>query len=379
MLNRSRTKIAIEPSLVAILKGIINDSSTDSPGFISNPKDLNILKAEITYFRDQSKDLILRCKNNKIYKGTVLEHLLLEQLVPFFNVGTHNIIRLQNADWNDGLDMAPDKGESVTFSNMYAYNLGSLASLLKNLKTKKIFLLKEIKLLLDAINKPINYDNFKEKQQRLKLFLQKTRNISGKKRQINLEDLIADLEKKHQHLTNWIRKKEWLDTNFFNGYYDNKGRQVEGRRDKRIRMMLASQVFAIMSGVATREQIKKIYASINRHLKDKKLKGFRLNTDFGSTYPDLGRAFGFSYGDKENGAFFNHMVVMLSYALYKRGFNKEGRQVLDSIYKMATSKTSEIYPGIPEYFNLKGRGLYLYLTGSASWYVYTLLEIHKKG
>lgn len=347
--------------------------------YLEQTKDLNILKAEITYFRDQSKDLILRCKNNKIYKGTVLEHLLLEQLVPFFNVGTHNIIRLQNADWNDGLDMAPDKGESVTFSNMYAYNLGSLASLLKNLKTKKIFLLKEIKLLLDAINKPINYDNFKEKQQRLKLFLQKTRNISGKKRQINLEDLIADLEKKHQHLTNWIRKKEWLDTNFFNGYYDNKGRQVEGRRDKRIRMMLASQVFAIMSGVATREQIKKIYASINRHLKDKKLKGFRLNTDFGSTYPDLGRAFGFSYGDKENGAFFNHMVVMLSYALYKRGFNKEGRQVLDSIYKMATSKTSEIYPGIPEYFNLKGRGLYLYLTGSASWYVYTLLEIHKKG
>ena len=100
----------------------------------------------------------------------------------------------------------------------------------------------------------------------------------------------------------------------------------------------------------------------------------RLNTDFGSTYPDLGRAFGFSYGDKENGAFFNHMVVMLAHALYQRGFSKEGRGVFDSIYKMAASKTAKIYPGIPEYFDRKGRGLYLYLTGSASWYIYTLLE-----
>jgi len=163
--------------------------------YLNQTEDLDILRAQITYFNDQSKDLILRSKNNKIYKGTVLEHLLLEQLVPFFNVGAHNIIRLQNADWNDGLDMAPEKGESVTFSNMYAHNLGSLASVLKNLKLKKVLLLKEIKLLLDAINEPINYNNFKEKQDRLKLFFQKTKNLSGKRSEITLKDLIADLEK----------------------------------------------------------------------------------------------------------------------------------------------------------------------------------------
>jgi cellobiose phosphorylase len=37
------------------------------------------------------------------------------------------------------------------------------------------------------------------------------------------------------------------------------------------------------------------------------------------------------------------------------------------------SKRSRIYPGLPEYFNAEGRGLYHYLTGSASWYVFTLL------
>ena len=34
---------------------------------------------------------------------------------------------------------------------------------------------------------------------------------------------------------------------------------------------------------------------------------------------------------------------------------------------------SRIYPGIPEYFNGEGRGMYHYLTGSASWYLLTLV------
>ncbi len=89
---------------------------------------------------------------------------------------------------------------------------------------------------------------------------------------------------------------------------------------------------------------------------------------------DLGRAFGFAYGEKENGAFFDHMAVMLANALYKRGFIREGSEVMHSIYAMATSSRARIYPMIPEYFNNQGRGLYLYLTGSASWYAYTLMK-----
>ncbi|MBU1854071.1 MAG: cellobiose phosphorylase, partial [Candidatus Omnitrophica bacterium] len=102
--------------------------------------------------------------------------------------------------------------------------------------------------------------------------------------------------------------------------------------------------------------------------------GFRLNTDFGGIYPDLGRAFSFAYGEKENGSFFSHMNVMFAYALYKRGFVREGFEVLDSIYKMCINTSlSKIYPGLPEYFNSEGRGMYHYLTGSASWFVLTLL------
>jgi cellobiose phosphorylase len=139
-------------------------------------------------------------------------------------------------------------------------------------------------------------------------------------------------------------------------------------------MMLASQVFAIMSGIATDPQVQRIWKAIKDHLKDAKLKGFRLNTDLGKPYLEMGRAFGFSYGDKENGAFFSHMNVMLANALYRRGFIREGKEVIDSIYEMAAANQARIPPVLPEYFNSQGRGLYLYLTGSASWYIYTLVD-----
>ena len=68
------------------------------------------------------------------------------------------------------------------------------------------------------------------------------------------------------------------------------------------------------------------------------------------------------------------MAVMYAYALYERGFVKEGYKVLDSLFRQSIDfEKSEIYPGIPEYFNEKGRGMYSYLTGAASWLVLTVL------
>jgi len=357
--------------------------------YIHKNADLKILLEELTYFRDcqlkrakeidagfKQKDTFLRARNGKVYKGSILEHILVQTVVQFFNVGSHNITRLENADWNDGLDMAAQNGESSAFSFMYAHNLAGICKLLKELKTKtkSISLLKEFKILLDRLDKPVDYANYKEKQKRLEEYLEKTKNISGEKVKIAIDDIIRDLEEKSNQMNNWLRKNEWLSPGFFNGYYDNNKKQVEGRYDKTIRMMLAPQVFAIMSGVASNEQIKNTWASIKKYLYDKELRGFRLNTDFGSLYLELGRAFGFSYGDKENGAFFSHMVIMLANSLYCRGFIKEGHEVMDSIYNMAINEQAKIYPVLPEYFNRQGRGLYLYLTGSSSWYIHTLLE-----
>ena len=140
-------------------------------------------------------------------------------------------------------------------------------------------------------------------------------------------------------------------------------------------MTLTGQVFSIMSGMAREGEIEKIIESVRCFLKDKKLGGYRLNTDFGVRhYLDLGRAFGFAYGTKENGSFFSHMTVMFAAALYQRGFARCGHEVLQSVYQMAIDGArSKIYPGIPEYFDSQGRGMYHYLTGSASWLVLTQL------
>jgi cellobiose phosphorylase len=150
---------------------------------------------------------------------------------------------------------------------------------------------------------------------------------------------------------------------------------VEGKFGNTVRMTLTGQVFAIMSGLADKKESAKTIASVEKNLRDKKLGGYRLNTDFGVRhYLELGRAFGFAYGTKENGAFFSHMNVMYGYALYSRGFARAGFEVLNSIYAMAEDGArSKIYPGIPEYFDSEGRGMYHYLTGSASWMVLTVL------
>ncbi len=306
------------------------------------------------------------------YRGTIFEHILLQNLVRFFNVGPHNLIRLEGADWNDGLDLAGEFGESAAFSAFYAQNLHTLCEILEKLNTQNFSLLKEINILLDS---PGRYNDINYKKGVLENYFQAIKTgVSGEKITLPAGRLITDLKTKAQWLTGHIRKTEWLSEGFFNGYYDNNKRRVEGRINGVTRMTLTGQVFPVMSGIATKEQIKVLFKNCQKYLKDQTFAGFRLNTDFKEEQLSLGRAFSFVYGDKENGSFFNHMSVMFAYALYKRRFAKEGFEVLNSIYKMALdTQKSKIYPGLPEYFNGQGRGMYCYLTGSASWFILTLV------
>ena len=149
---------------------------------------------------------------------------------------------------------------------------------------------------------------------------------------------------------------------------------MEGFHHEQVRMMLTGQVFSIMGNVATDAQIRKIVKSADHYLYRKEIGGYRLNTDFQELKFDMGRMFGFAYGEKENGAVFSHMAVMYANALYQRGFAKEGWKALRSLSDTALDfDTSHIYPGIPEYFRSDGRGMYHYLTGAASWYLFTMI------
>ncbi|HYH03611.1 MAG TPA: cellobiose phosphorylase, partial [Bacillota bacterium] len=325
----------------------------------------------------------LREKNGLEYRGTVLEHLLVENLTAFFNVGEHNLIRLENADWNDALDMASDRGESVAFSAFYCYNLLELAALLLDwqvtLKVGVVEVLAEIWPLLDTLEDKIDYESVAAKQNLLKRYLASCQGeISGRKFRVAVTDLAADLRKKGEWLAAHIRQNEWISNsagfNWFNGYYDNDGQRVEGDFSSGVRITLTGQVFTVMSGIAASEQVAQVIKTVDHYLKDPILGSYRLNTDFGGVQPNLGRAFGFAYGHKENGAVFCHMAVMYACALYHRGFVEAGYEVLNSLYRLAVDfPTSRIYPGIPEYFNQNGRGMYHYLTGAASWFLFAML------
>jgi cellobiose phosphorylase len=140
-------------------------------------------------------------------------------------------------------------------------------------------------------------------------------------------------------------------------------------------MTLTGQVFAVMCGVATNDQVRGVVEAANAYLEDPKIGGYRLNTDFHEVKLDMGRCFGFALGHKENGAMFSHMAVMYANALYARGFSREAFHVIDTIYTASTDfERARIYPGVPEYINERRRGMYAYLTGAASWLLFTMLD-----
>ena len=367
--------------------------------YMDQTGDLGILDEDVTYFKDRlicraekhdekydGKSVLQETSDGIVYEGTVLEHLLIENLTAILDVGDHNEIKLRNADWNDALDMAPDKGESVAFTGAYAGNLKDIASflLLYSQKTgkKTVKILTEVKSLIAAEGDIFMADPA-VKRAHLNHYMESVAHtVSGGKEDISIEELALSLEKKADFMMAQIREKEYVSddkgNHFFNGYYDNNGNRVEGSFDTQeganTRMMLTGQVFSIMSGTALESQIKEVVKSADEHLYDERIGGYKLNTDFKEVRTDLGRMFGFSYGDKENGAVFSHMEVMFGNALYKRGFAAEGYKALNTLYKTcADFETSRIYPGVPEYINAEGRGLYHYLTGAGSWYLLTVL------
>ena len=363
--------------------------------YLDQTGDLEILSEKVNYFKDAQAargtdidtdwndeyGMWQKTADGSIYDGTILEHLLVEHLCAFYEVGEHNVMRLRGADWNDALDMAADNGESVAFTCAYAGNLEQLADCIRLLRDRlsytEIELLEEISILLK--DETEIYENTDAKRAVLKEYTDLCRhNVSGRKIQVSVDSLIENLLHKADWLMEHIRKEEWIQREagegWFNSYYDNHKNAVEGISEKGVRMMLTGQVFAIMSGTASDEQISQICKSADHYLYDASVGGYRLNTDFKELKFDMGRMFGFAYGEKENGAVFSHMTVMYANALYKRGYVKEGYKALQTLADTALNfNISKIYPGIPEYFNGEGRGMYHYLTGAASWYMMTMI------
>ena len=364
--------------------------------YMQQTGDVEFLVEENSYFKDpqvcrgEEKDMIWNdeqgnkqlAENNEVYAGTVLEHMLIQHLTAFYDVGEHNHIRLRGADWNDGLDMAAKRGESVAFTALYGGNLKNLAKDIKAYAEKTgnetVLLAKELLILLN-VDKTL-FDRIDEKKQVLDAYCETVKHtISGEKVNVRCDELCSILDSMGDWIGEHIRTTEWTTDKdgdgWFNGYYDNSGNAVEGDFPTGIRMMLTGQVFTVMADVATDEQVVAIAKSADKYLYDEAIGGYRLNTDFKEVKTDLGRLFGFAFGHKENGAVFSHMATMYANSLYHRGYAKEGYKVINSLFKHCDNYSkSGIYPGIPEYVSQRGRGMYHYLTGAASWMLLTVLN-----
>ena len=311
--------------------------------YLNQTGDLKILLEKAPYFKDKqicrgtahddtwtpAEGCWQKDAERKLYKGTLLEHILLQNLCAFYDVGTHNELRLHNADWNDALDMAANKGESVAFTSAYAGNLRKIAAILgqmqERLDVQKVAVAEELTHLLGHSE---YYGNAAQKQHILNDYQQLCAHAnSGKTVDLPVNALQDDLNQKADWMMEHIRKTEWVTdgvgNGWLNGYYDDHGEQVEGLVYGTVRMMLPSQVFAIMSGTADEEQVRDICASADHYLYERTIGGYRLNTDFHEEKFDLGRMFGFAYGEKENGAVFSHMTVMYANALYQYQYTKD--------------------------------------------------------
>jgi len=364
--------------------------------YLEQTRNYKFLLREQSYFKDnhydrcasidpdwnESHGTVQYSSTGEIYSGTILEHLLIQHLTAFFNVGKNNNIRIEGADWNDGMDMARHNGESVAFTALYASNLRQISEAILKLESSGIhstLLSKELVSLLDRTGSGINYDIPSEKQKILHRYFSSLHpSNSGEKISISLEKLSIDLKCKADWMFEHLRKNEWIKNKegygWFNGYYDDDGKRLEGDHPNGVRMTLPGQVFPLMGKIASSEQAAEIVRSVDHYLLDTKVGGYRLNTNFSELMPKMGRCFGYAFGHKENGAIFSHMDVLYAYALYVNNYVQEGWQTLKRMYEYFINfKACHIYPGIPEYINPLGRGMYPYLTGAASWYIYTLV------
>ena len=356
--------------------------------------DISILDEEVSYWKDAQIERAKRIdtnwkkedgnsqktKDGECYTGTILEHLLLENLICSLNIGEHGNIKLEDGDWNDQLDMAPDKGETIPFTAFYGKNICDIADLLEiqiekeDRKTISVF--EEMEVLLEGLKE-------KEPQKEvevLKKYYEHIRfGISGKKKKIPVLELKDMLRWKGKQLLQQVRENEWIELSskegFFNGYYNNDGNAVDGiLGDGKLRFGLTAQTFSIMSGAATDEQVQKTIHAVNNYLPDKNTGGIRLTLPLGDNTWNFGRGFALIYGEKENGGMFSHMTTMYAYALYSRGYAREGYQIIKSIYELSTNtQIAQIYPGVPEYISSRGRGMYSYVTGAGSWTIFLML------
>jgi len=327
--------------------------------YMDETGDLSILLKKQPYFNDHLTHYGQKIRDSKgfntftTYEGTILEHILVQHITAVNHLGAHGFIKLLDADWNDGLDMGKENAETIAFTMMYVNHLSVLVKIIKALNQKTYTLLKP---LVDLILEQISLSTY---------FDEVNKNVVSV--EIDSETLTEHLLKKHHEMIQTLRNHAFKD-HVFKSYFGFDGLDL----DTKDSVMLTGQAMALLNEIATKEQAESLSKKTRDVLYKKELGGYQLNSLYPKEKHPLGRAFYFAYGHKENGAVFSHMAMMYVFGLYNYKLKTLAHEGLMTILNQSLNPSNQVYRGIPEYFNDKGQGKYLYLTGSASWLLYIL-------
>lgn len=368
--------------------------------YIDLTGDTGILLTKAPYFKDHitrrgrgtdphwapSDGLRQKTTGGEEYSGTILEHLLIQNLTSFYNVGVHNLTLLEAGDWDDTMDMARENGETVQFTAFYAANLMGICECLGKLKEQghdSVEVLEEMWILFDTLSAPIDYTDYGQKQGRLQAYYDRLdEGVSGRCVTIAIESLITDLRAKAEQAIALVKTQEYITVDghsFYNAYYTDTCERLGGRNKAGgVNVSLTPQAYLMVLGLAGEERAREIHQSVNTYLRNE-FGGYILRSDHRDPglIEIMGRGFGLAYGTRENGGQYDHMAIKYMNGLYASGLAREGYEVFSDIVRLCMdAETSRIFPGIPASIDSKSaRGSYNYLTGSGSWLIFTLITM----
>ncbi len=304
--------------------------TTTVVAYIKETGDKSILFEKIPYLKDRwvkgwKVNLHWQGGAKQDGKGTLLEHLEKNLTFCFNDVGQKGFPKIGHADWNDAIDAAgiKHKGESVWLAQALVRSLRILGDLLCFIgdNTKKTKYLK----MADVMDERIN-------------------------------------------------KKGW-DGQWYSRGFDDKGQVYGSCKDKEGKIFLNTQSWAVLSGVAKNERLKKVLKSVDKYLNGPH--GLALfYPAYSSWVKRLGRISMFSEGTKENAAVFCHAATFMSVAYAMSGCGDKAYEAIKKIMPN-TQKNMELYKTEPfayaEYLvgpqnpYRYGEGAFTWITGTAGW------------
>ena len=102
-------------------------------------------------------------------------------------------------------------------------------------------------------------------------------------------------------------------------YIDNDGKFLD--HDS---LALTGQAMALLSQTVSKNKLTALQSKRKKHYSTSQSAGINSIRNYNEVKLNMGRAFGFAYGHKENGAVFSHMAIMYGYGLYQYGTSSKG-------------------------------------------------------